>query len=234
MNYYFHPDPSADLTLSQEESTHAVKVLRKKEGDSIYLMDGTGGKYEAKVTEANFRKCKFEIIHQETVAPKAAKIHIAIAPTKNIDRIEWFVEKACELGADQISLFISKHSERKTIKLDRLEKKAIGAMKQSKSFWKCQISFVGSFSDFIQSLNVEKSGRYIAYVETGEEQALQHKLQTASDALVLIGPEGDFTPQEVDQAEQAGFEAVSLGKNVLRTETAGIIAVHTFNLTNGW
>ncbi|MCV9385139.1 16S rRNA (uracil(1498)-N(3))-methyltransferase [Reichenbachiella ulvae] len=232
MNFYYHPDPASDLTLSQEESSHAVKVLRKKTGDTLHLMDGIGGKYEAEITEANFRKCEFKILKKEEMAPREAQIHIGIAPTKNIDRLEWFVEKACELGVDQITIFITQHTERKKVKLDRLEKKAISAMKQSKSFWKCKIHWADKFPAFLSSTMEEQ--RFIAYVETGEESALRQLLQAEKDTIILIGPEGDFSPEEVKLATDAGFTAVNLGKNVLRTETAGIIAAHTFNLINGW
>lgn len=230
MNYYYHPDPKSDSTLSNEESAHAIKVLRKKKGDSILLMDGQGNSYTAKIIEDNFRRCRFEIISEERHNKKQFAIHIAIAPTKNIDRIEWFVEKACELGINRISLIETKRTERSKIKLERLEKKAISAMKQSKSFWKCQIDHLTKFASFISE---PFSGqKFVAYVETGEGLSLQKLAQPNQDTHILIGPEGDFTQDEVKASQNQGFQPVNLGKNILRTETAGIIACHTINMIN--
>ncbi|WP_109831209.1 RsmE family RNA methyltransferase [Reichenbachiella versicolor] len=232
MNYYYHADPKSDLTLSSEESSHAIKVLRKKTGDTIHLMDGLGHSYEARITDDNFRRCKFEIVSTEKHDRKPFSIHIAIAPTKNIDRIEWFVEKACELGADRISFIDTKRTERSKVKIDRLDKKAISAMKQSKSFWKCQIDEITTFSNFIKEpLTGQK---FIAFVETGSEVAFNKMIQTNMDSIIMIGPEGDFTFDEVKSAQNQGFQTTNLGKNILRTETAGIIAAHTVNIINGY
>ncbi|RJE74285.1 16S rRNA (uracil(1498)-N(3))-methyltransferase [Reichenbachiella sp. MSK19-1] len=232
MNYYYHPNPTSDAILSAEESAHAIKVLRKKVGDQIHIMDGVGGKYVAEITEANFRKCGFRIVEEEHLARSHAQVHIAIAPTKNIDRLEWFVEKACELGTAQISILLTKRTERKKINLERLEKKAISAMKQSKNFWKCQIGELTNYGNFINSSSLQTPQRFIAYVETGQEVALHKLIKPNIDTLIMIGPEGDFTPEEVQAAEAKGATAIHLGNSILRTETAGIIAAHTFNLAN--
>ncbi|MEP2023111.1 MAG: 16S rRNA (uracil(1498)-N(3))-methyltransferase [Reichenbachiella sp.] len=231
MNYYYHPNPKESAVLSNEESAHIVKVLRAKNGDEIALMDGKGNSYLAKITEPNPRKCGFEILTKTSKAPKGFRIHIAISPTKNMDRLEWFVEKACEMGIDEISLIQTQRSERKKVNLERLEKKSISAMKQSKNFWKCQINELMDLKSFIANNNHEGQ-KFAAYVETGREDLLQKKVTPNSDCLILIGPEGDFSPEEVELLNASNFELVSLGANVLRTETAGIAAVHTVNLIN--
>ncbi|WP_422359140.1 RsmE family RNA methyltransferase [Reichenbachiella sp.] len=231
MNFYYHPNPEENTTLSQEESAHLVKVLRAKTGDEIAIMDGMGKSYLAKIIEANPRKCSFEVIDIKAAKTKTYRTHIAIAPTKNMDRLEWFVEKSCELGANEISLIQTQRTERKKVNLERLEKKAISAMKQSKNFWKCKINALTKFDSFISNqLNVEN--KFAAYVETGFEDLLQKKIKPESNVLILIGPEGDFSPEEIDQLKSSNFELVSLGDHVLRTETAGIAAVHTVNLVN--
>ncbi|WP_456462438.1 RsmE family RNA methyltransferase [Reichenbachiella sp.] len=231
MNFYYHPNPEENNTLSQEESAHLVKVFRAKSGDEIAIMDGLGKSYLAKIIDPNPRKCTFEIIETKTADPKNYGVHIAIAPTKNIDRLEWFVEKSCEMGVNEISLIQTQRSERKKVKLDRLEKKAISAMKQSKNLWKCKINELIKIDHFIEN-HKKTENKFTAYVETGSEDLLQKKIKPNSNALILIGPEGDFTPEEVDHLKSSNFELVSLGDHVLRTETAGIAAVHTVNLVN--
>lgn len=231
MNFYYHPNPEEHTILSTEESAHIVKVLRAKNGDEINLMDGCGHTYLVKIKDANPRKCSFEILEKKIKEQKTYRIHIAIAPTKNIDRLEWFVEKACEMGADEISLILTQRSERKKVNLERLEKKAISAMKQSKNFWKCQINNLDKFKSFIE-LQKQVPSKFAAYVETGNEDLLQKKIKPNESSLILIGPEGDFSPEEVGLLKSLNYELVSLGNHVLRTETAGIAAVHTVNLIN--
>ncbi|MFY0627285.1 MAG: 16S rRNA (uracil(1498)-N(3))-methyltransferase [Reichenbachiella sp.] len=231
MNYYYHPKPESNFVLNSEESSHAIKVLRKTQGDQIHLMDGNGYSYLAEITNDNFRKCSFKILSKRKHEKKSFSIHVAIAPTKNIDRIEWFVEKVCELGIDEISLIETKRTERTKVKIERLEKKAISAMKQSKNFWKCKINAVQKFNSFLQS-KPASTQNFIAFVETGKEESLKKMVTASEKYLVLIGPEGDFTLEEIQHAKTHGFETINLGNNVLRTETAGIIAVHTLNLMN--
>lgn len=231
MNFYYHPNPEENPVLSAEESSHVVKVFRAKTGDQVAILDGAGNSYQVEISEANSRKCSFRIISKTVAKPKPFGIHIAIAPTKSADRMEWFVEKACELGVDQISIILTQRTERKKVNLDRLEKKAISAMKQSKNLWKCQINDVCRLNDFVASQN-NVDYKFAAHVETRQESLLQTKIAPGKQTLVLIGPEGDFSPQEVDLLKASKFELVSLGSNVLRTETAGIAAVHTANLIN--
>ena len=231
MNFYYHPNPEETSVLSTEESAHVVKVLRAKEGTHIALLDGLGHSYLVEVTDPNSRKCGFKILEKTHHTPKSYKVHVALAPTKSTDRLEWFVEKACELGVDAISILITQRTERSKVNLDRLEKKAIAAMKQSKNFWKCQISGPIKLRSFV-SEHGDVAHKFAAYVETGQESLLQKKVKSNEDILILIGPEGDFSPEEIGLLQDSNYELVSLGSNVLRTETAGIIAVHTVNLIN--
>lgn len=214
--------------LDLEESKHCVKVLRKQNGDIIHLIDGRGNFYEGKITDANHKKCGFEILNQSTEKKHPFKRHIAISPTKNLDRMEWFVEKSVELGVDQMSFLNCYHSERKVLKLDRLEKKAISAMKQSGKATLPILNEMNAFEDFVKSS--ESAIKCLAYVDFKNPVHFNDKLKTNQDTLILIGPEGDFSENEVGLAKASGFEIVSLGNSRLRTETAGIAAVHIMNL----
>lgn len=231
MNYYYHSDPESNPVLSQEESSHAIKVLRSKVGDELDVIDGKGTIYKCEITDANHRKCGFKVKAKSSIDKKSFSTHIAIAPTKNQDRLEWFVEKACELGCDEISIINTSRTERKKVNHERLEKKAIGAMKQSKNLWKCEVHELQSLKAFIEK-HRSTSNKFVAFVETGKEDLLQKKIQSGADVLILIGPEGDFTHEEIELLKTSDFETVSLGPNVLRTETAGVIAAHTANLIN--
>lgn len=200
-----------------------------KVGRIIHLMDGYGSTYKAAITDANHRRCGFSIVEQFDHEKPSPLTHVAIAPTKNMDRLEWFVEKACELGVHEISLIQTQRAERSKVNLERLEKKAIGAMKQSKNFWKCKINELTSFNNFLAGVESSWS-KYIAFVETKSSESLARLADTQTNTIILIGPEGDFTVKEVESAKNQGFTPVNLGKSVLRTETAGIIAVHTMNV----
>lgn len=229
MHLFYQPDiPAGTLHLDDEESRHAVKVMRLKSGDSIQLTDGKGSFYTANITEAHHKKCAFEIINKEDVKPYSTFRHLAIAPTKNLDRTEWFVEKAVELGVDRISFLLGDHSERKVLKLDRIVKKAIGAMKQSGQAFMPQLDELTSIKNFINEATADH--KFIAYVDFENEALLKDKLVNSASNLVMIGPEGDFSEREVEMAVAAGFAKVSLGANRLRTETAGMAAVHLMNL----
>ena len=231
MNHYYHPDPESNSLLSPEESTHAIKVLRKKVGDELKIIDGKGSLFHAKISNANFRKCEFEIKSKKEFAKRDYAIHVAIAPTKNIDRLEWFVEKACEIGIDEISLFETKRTERTKVNLERLEKKAISALKQSKGYWKCGINPLIQYADF-QKSDFSDYQKFIAFVDSENPANLSKAIKPKKDTLVLIGPEGDFTQEEVTKAVTNGFQKVSMGTQVLRTETAGLMAIHTTHLIN--
>lgn len=228
MNLFYQPDISLHK-LDEEESRHAVKVLRMNEGDVIDITDGKGFFYVAKIIKADAKKCAFEIVEQRAIAKRNFQIHLAIAPTKNIDRIEWFVEKAVEIGIDQISFLLCKNSERKVINKERIEKIAVSAMKQSQQAWLPQINDTVPFKE-ISSMNAEQ--KFIAYVDASNPTHLQSVAKPEKNYLVLIGPEGDFSKDELDIALQNGFEKISLGANRLRTETAALVSCQILNLRN--
>lgn len=228
MNLFYQPGiPQGIHYLDREESHHAVRVLRMERGQNIELTDGQGSFYTAKIEKADPKKCEFEILEKKEVAQRDFKIHIAVAPTKNADRMEWFIEKATEIGVDQISFVLCKNSERKVINYERLEKVTVSAMKQSQQAWLPQLSQLIPFNTLMSSPADQK---FIAYVDASNPKHLQMVSRPKKNYLVLIGPEGDFTKDELELAQQHGFEKVSLGPNRLRTETAGLSAVQVLNL----
>jgi len=216
--------------LDPEESRHAAKVLRKKGGDIIHITDGKGVLYTCKITDSKPDKCAFVIESSEQEKPKNFSIHVAIAPTKNPDRTEWFVEKAIEIGVDEITFLECDNSERSTIKTERIEKLAVSAMKQSLKTTLPKIHSIRQLDKFISDSNSSK--KFIAYVDQTNPDELLKVAQPKENYLVLIGPEGDFSPAELDLAIKNGFKKVALGPSRLRTETAGIVACHTLNLIN--
>lgn len=216
--------------LDPEESRHATKVLRRKAGDIIHITDGKGVLYTCKITDAKPDKCAFAIEFSEQEKAKGFSIHIAIAPTKNPDRIEWFVEKSIEIGVDEISFIECDNSERTSVKLERIEKLAISAMKQSLKFTLPKIHSIRPLQGFIK---VDNSGRkFIAYVDSANPDELFKVAQPNDRYTILIGPEGDFSPAELELALQNDYKKVALGPSRLRTETAGLAACHTLNLIN--
>jgi 16S rRNA (uracil1498-N3)-methyltransferase len=228
MQLFYIQNPEKEIILSSEESKHATKVLRKKEGDILNFTDGNGGFYKAEITLADSRKCRLQIISSEQ-KPKqhSYHLHIAIAPTKNMDRYEWFLEKATEIGIDEITPIICDHSERKVLKTERCNRILLSAMKQSLKFHLPKLNEVISLNEFLKQDS--EGNKYIAHCEDGEKTELR-KEEKANKTTVLIGPEGDFSASEIEMALQNQFNAVSLGKSRLRTETAGLVAVHTINL----
>ena len=228
MQLFYLENPKDEIILSAEESKHATKVLRKKEGDILNFTDGKGGFYKAKITVADTRKCRLEIIRSEQKEKQHNyHLHIAIAPTKNMDRFEWFLEKATEIGIDEITPIICHHSERKAIKTERCNRILLSAMKQSLKFHLPKLNEAISLNDFIKQ-DFEGT-KYIAHCEEGNKTELKEK-KKEKRTLMLIGPEGDFSPTEIEMVLQYQFKAVSLGTSRLRTETAGIIAAHTINI----
>ncbi len=230
--------------LPADEAGHAVRVLRMKEGDSLTLTDGVGRFYEAHLTLASAKHCQFAIDRQwDDHKLWQGSIHLAIAPTKNMDRMEWLVEKATEIGVDCITLLQCDYSERKVVKTERLEKITVSAMKQSHKAFKPIIEPLTGFKSFVKSAQEEQ--RFIAHCYTAEEaeeeaQEIQHLTDRnflgdltneTGHTLVLIGPEGDFSISEVNEAITNGFQPISLGKSRLRTETAGLVAVHLMYLS---
>ena len=219
--------------LGKEESRHCVQVLRKKEGDAIRIIDGKGGWHEAILIDANKKSCTARI-EKSTLEHKKRTfhLHIAIAPTKNIARLEWFLEKATEIGIDEISLVLCKHSERKIVREDRLEKILLAATKQSLNAYLPKLNTLQALKDFLNQEPSPTAQQFIGYCGEDVNTLLQENYTKNKDVIILIGPEGDFTIEEVALAQAKGFSAISLGANRLRTETAGIVACHTINLLN--
>ncbi len=231
MQLFYQPLIAKGVTaLDEEESSHARKVLRLKAGDVIQLTDGLGKFYEARITNTKSKSCEFTVLKSEQAPSRNYKIHIAIAPTKNADRIEWFVEKVVELGIDKISFLLCKNSERKSINLERIEKKAISAMKQSGQAFLPVIQEIRPFRQIIAES--DEAEKFIGFVDEQNPLLLKNLAKPSTSGLVLIGPEGDFSPEEMQATLQQGFTKVCLGPTRLRTETAGIAACHILNLIN--
>lgn len=219
------------VTLDADESKHAVKVLRLSSGDKIQIVDGNGGFYLAEILDARPKSCSISILEtRKEFEKRNFSLHIAIAPTKNIDRFEWCLEKCTEIGIDTITPLLSEHSERKVIKPERLEKILVSAMKQSVKAYLPKLNELTRFEELIKA--DFQGEKYIAHCNDGEKQHLQKLVSRGKDVLILIGPEGDFSPEEVEQAKAAGFTEISLGNARLRTETAGVVACHIVNLAN--
>jgi 16S rRNA (uracil1498-N3)-methyltransferase len=231
VNLFFQPQiPQGILHLDPDESRHVVKVLRKKQGDQIRLTDGKGVFYDAVITNPDSHRCEFGIQKETDETPKSFNIHIAIAPTKNTDRMEWFVEKSVELGIDEITLIQCDHSERQHLKIERLQKVAISAMKQSLKAKLPAIHALTTFRNIL--LTSSATEKYIAYVDNENPHQLKNIIRPNTSYLVMIGPEGDFSAEEIMLAEERGFIKVGLGPSRLRTETAGLAACHILNLAN--
>jgi len=232
MQLFYLPNiQKGQKTLDEAESMHCVKVLRHVVGDVIHVTDGEGKLYQASIAEAKPKACalnNFQVIKEE--GEKSFKIHIAIAPTKNIERIEWFVEKAIELGIDQISFINCQNSERKGINLERIEKKAIGALKQSLHLRLPILSEEMGLKKFLAEKSAEQ--KFIAYVDENHHFHLKNKAEADKNYLILIGPEGDFSKEEIELAFKHNYQPVSLGQSRLRTETAGLAACMMLNWLN--
>lgn len=216
--------------LQPEESKHVIKVLRMNRGDEVTLTDGIGTYYDAEIFDANPKHCNLQITAKRSIKPASFKIHMAVAPTKNINRFEWFLEKATEIGVSEITPLICVNSERTIVKTERLNKVIIAAMKQSKQAWK---PILNEPEKLYQFLDQKFSGqRFIPWISDTPPKHLGKVYQKKQDCVILIGPEGDFTLEEIATAGDAGFIPVSLGPNRLRTETAALAACHTINLIN--
>ena len=227
----FAPDlapTAATYQLSEEESKHAVRVLRLSVGDEVALVDGRGGLYVAAVAEANPKRCQLRISQHTHVAPRPHFTHVAVAPTKNLDRMEWFVEKAVEIGVERITFLRCARSERRELKLERLEKIAVSALKQSGQAWLPQLDELTDYAAFLNTLSPDTA--FIAHLADGERTALSSVAAAGAGCCVLIGPEGDFTPAEIALARARGIRPVTLGASRLRTETAALAAVFTAHL----
>jgi len=234
MQLFFHPEISEDsqqVTFPRDESKHIVKVLRKIEGDILHLTNGKGFLFETKIISASHNNCSVKVLSAKKQKPAPYRLHLAVAPTKMNDRYEWFLEKATEIGVHEITPIICEHSERKVVKLNRFERVVQSAVKQSLNTYFPILNEAITFSDFLQE---QKEGqRFIAHCEEGKDkQSLKSALQKNSEIIILIGPEGDFSPEEIKKALHDNWKPVSLGESRLRTETAAIVACHTVALAH--
>lgn len=219
--------------LSAEESKHCVRVLRMGVGDEIYVTSGDGVMCRARISDPDDKACEVEITERLTdYQPRPFHLHLAVAPTKNSARLEWLVEKAVEIGVDEITPVICDHSERGNQKIDRLEKIALSAMKQSLKARKPEINQPVKLIDFIKGQQLSAATKLVCYCSGDERHTLTELYRAGQDALILIGPEGDFSSKEIDTALQTGFLPVTLGSCRLRTETAGLYAVTALNFMN--
>lgn len=251
MYLFYTPDIATTLTLSEEESAHCVQVLRTERGEEILVTDGVGKLFHCRVTNPHRKHCEVEIIATETPEPlHEGYVHIAIAPTKNMDRLEWMVEKCTEMGIDEITPLLCEHSERKNINEERLHKIMVAAAKQSLKTTFPKLNPLTKYKDLLA--HTEEDDRFIAhcmseseaetlqqagclqanYQATDAKKSLNDLAERGKRTIVLIGPEGDFSPQEVAMALEHHYQPVSLGKARLRTETAGVAACLTVILKN--
>ena len=232
MQLFYTPNiPSSIFCLEETESKHAVRVLRLINGDTIQLIDGKGNFHEAIIRDTHPKKCQVEIVKTTAEFGKRNHyLHLAVAPTKNIDRFEWFLEKATEIGIDEITPILCEHSERKVIKDERLEKVIVSAMKQSLKAYLPKLNPLTPIKDILSA--DLKGEKFIAHCYKQDKRQLKNEVTNCKSSLILIGPEGDFSENEVVAAIQNGFVPVSLGESRLRTETAAVVACHTVNLLN--
>ncbi len=232
MNVFYLPDANDGMvSFPEEESRHCVKVLRMQAGDRFCVTDGKGSLYDAELVEAHPKRAVACLSNKRAgYDNKTFRLEIAIAPTKLNERTEWFLEKATEIGIDKVQLFASCHSERRVANVERFRKVMIAAMKQS---IKSRLPEIEDVTDFNKMVQQPFDGqKFIAWIDDDVTDLLCDKYEKGQNALVLIGPEGDFSPEEVQLAKDNGFVPVSLGEARLRTETAAVVACHTVQLIN--
>lgn len=235
MQLFYDPNISEttkEVTFDKEESRHIIKVLRMKEGDIFKLTNGKGSFFEAKIISGNPKGCAAEILSEEIQKPLSYQLHLAVAPTKLNDRYEWFLEKATEIGVSEITPVICEHSERRTIKPERYEKIMQSAMKQSLKAHMPVLNEAISFKSFISSEAEKGTLKFIAHCGETDKKSLKQLLEPTKKAIILIGPEGDFSADEIKSAIQKGFQPITLGESRLRTETAAIVACHSVAFMN--
>ena len=225
------PD-SNQIILSELESRHCIKVLRYKLGDEVQVLDGRGNLYNCTISSDNFQQCALDIRDLDFKNRNSCNLHIVIAPPKNPDRIDWLIEKSVEMGASRVSFAVSDRSIRNKVKLDRLERISIAAMKQSCSRYKLIIDDIAPLSDIL--VQVDATQRLVPHLEESERILIHDLLKPEKDTCILIGPEGDFTTDEIKSAIDNNFKPVSLGERRLRTETAAIMVIGAFNYVNGY
>lgn len=234
MQLFYHPEIAEEaqqIIFPKEESKHIVKVLRKKEGDLLHVTNGKGFLFISELTLITAQQCIAKVIEVKTEEKPKYHLHMAVAPTKMNDRYEWFLEKATEIGVMEITPIICDHSERKVVKLDRFERVLQSAMKQSLHFTMPRLNQPVRFSEFVT--DTPKGTKFIAHCEEElDKKSLQSSLKKGDKCIILIGPEGDFSPEEIALAKQHNWNPISLGNTRLRTETAAIVACHTVVLFN--
>lgn len=228
MQLFYNPELTTgqeQITFSKEESRHIVKVLRKSEGNQLFITNGKGYLFTSEIIVANQKQCIAKITGFETQEERSYKLHLAVAPTKMNDRYEWFLEKATEIGIDSITPIFCDNSERKVIKPERFEKILQSAMKQSLHYYLPKLHEAIPFKSFVEE---KRNGQlFIAHCEDAEKRSLKQSLQTHQNVTIMIGPEGDFSEKEIELALSKNYKPVSLGNTRLRTETAAIIACHS-------
>lgn len=232
MQLFYNPNISSpdsdrdatEVTFNKEESRHIIKVLRMEEGDSFKITNGKGSFFDAEIKNANPKACLVKILSEETQKPLPYQLHLAVAPTKLNDRYEWFLEKATEIGISEITPIICDHSERKIIKPERYEKILQSAMKQSLKTYLPILNEAVSLKDFLNSENSYDDIKCIAHCEETDKKSLKSVLLPHKRITILIGPEGDFSSEEIELSKKSGYISVALGESRLRTETAAIVA----------
>lgn len=231
MHVFYAPEIEITSVLPEEESHHAIRVLRLEVGATIQIVDGKGGVFVGTIAVADAKRCLVNSLQAQPVMYRRPYyLHIAIAPTKNMDRLEWFVEKAAEIGIDEISPLYCRYSERKNLKTERLQRILVAAMKQSIQPKLTVLNEPTAFKEWIK--NADADQKFIAHCHDADKKFLASQVEPGKKIVVMIGPEGDFSQEEVDMAMQAGFIPVSLGESRLRVETAALVACQTVSLMN--
>jgi 16S rRNA (uracil1498-N3)-methyltransferase len=233
MQIFYAPNiTGSSYTLPEDEARHCLRVLRMREGDEVKLVDGKGNIFTGRISSPNPKECILEIIEKKSnYGKRPFYLHIAIAPTKNADRFEWFAEKATEIGVDEITPLLCERSERKSVNSERIERVVISAMKQSEKAYLPTLNAMTS----LEKLMANTPADFVKLIAHCNEKSIPHlkkMVKPGEKVLILIGPEGDFSPREVDLALENGFRAISLGSSRLRTETAGMVACHAVNMLN--
>lgn len=236
MHLFYTPEIAShhqSFLLSEEESKHAVRVLRLSSGSIIHLIDGRGGLYKTQIIEPHPKRTSLKVLEVNTnYNPSSYHLHLAVAPTKNMDRIEWLLEKATEIGLQELTPIICEHSERKEVKIERLEKVAVAAMKQSLKAYIPKINAAVPFTKFLANNKDNDSKKAIAHCIDSEKSYISSVLSPNQRYLILIGPEGDFSEKEIELALMNEFTPISLGDARLRTETAALASVMEVSIMN--